>query len=68
MDTGASDFIVSTTIDYRSTGAAESCSCLAVLQSIDYFISELNESSKIDVRGNRLSGCGRKVAKASHSN
>ena len=46
---GAGNFITSATTDYRSAHAAELCRYLADLQSIDYFLSELNESSKIDV-------------------
>ena len=47
---GAGDYITSTTEDYRSACAVELCGCLAALQSIDYFLSELDESSKIDTR------------------
>ena len=43
------DFIISTTLDYRSAHATELCGCLAELQNIDYFLSELNDFSKMDV-------------------
>ena len=42
-------FITSTNIEYRSVCAAELCGCLATLQSIDNFLSELNDFSKIDL-------------------
>ena len=49
MIIGEDDFIPSSTVDYRTACAAESCDCLADLQSIYYFLSELNESPKIEM-------------------
>ena len=46
----AGDFITSTTLDYRLAHAAELCGYLAAPQSVDNFLSELNDSSKIDLR------------------
>ena len=46
---GAGDFITSTTLDYRSACIEELCACFAALQSIDYFLSKLNDFSKIDM-------------------
>ena len=39
------DFITFSTTDYRPARAAELCGCLASIQNIDYFLSELNEST-----------------------
>ena len=46
---GADNFIASTPADYMPAYAVEICGCLAVLQSIEYFPSELKQFSKIDV-------------------
>ena len=47
--TDPSDFINSTNLDYISAHAAELCEYLTALQIIDNFLSELNDSSKIDL-------------------
>ena len=46
---GAGDFIISSSADYRSVYAAYLCGALVALQSIDYYLSNLNDSSMIDV-------------------
>ena len=46
---GSGDFISSASTDYRSTYAAELCGVRAALQSIDYYLSQLNDDTKIDI-------------------
>ena len=45
----ANDFIISTNLYYRSAHAAEFCGFLDVLQSIDYFLSEVSYFLNIDM-------------------
>ena len=49
MTIWSGDVVESSTVDHRPSCAAESCSCLASLQRIDFSLSELNEPLKSDV-------------------
>ena len=44
---GTSDFVSSTTADYRLAYATEMCGCLSPLQSMDNFFVNNNDSAKI---------------------
>ena len=46
---GSGDFITSTTTCYRSAYTSELCGVLAALQSIDYCLSQLHETTMIDI-------------------
>ena len=49
MIIGSGDFITSSSTDYRSAYAAELCGVLASLQSIDYYLSQLNNTTMLEV-------------------
>ena len=46
---GTSDFIFSTTVDYRSACAAEICRCLAAMQSANNLFVKNNDSTKMQL-------------------
>ena len=49
MIIGSGDLVASSSTDYRSSYAAESCGVLASLQSIDCCLSKLNDATMSEV-------------------